>query len=78
LPTAIKEGANVGLEITLRVNGVARQLPADPRTTLLDALRMRLGLTDPRKGFPDQATGASLAVGIGDDEDPDGSEGRSS
>ncbi len=35
------------LEITLRVNGTARQLSVDTRTTLLDALRERLGLTGP-------------------------------
>ncbi len=35
----------MNLEITLRVNGVAHQLSVDTRTTLLDALRERLGLT---------------------------------
>ena len=38
------------LEITLRVNGTARRLSVDTRTTLLDALRERLGLTGAKKG----------------------------
>jgi xanthine dehydrogenase YagT iron-sulfur-binding subunit len=35
------------LEITLRVNGTARQLSVDTGATLLDALRERLGITGP-------------------------------
>src|SRR2546423_10702241 len=38
------------LEITLRVNGAAHRLDIDTRTTLLDALRERLGLTGTKKG----------------------------
>ena len=38
------------LEITLRVNGATHRLPVDTCTTLLDALRERLGLTDSKKG----------------------------
>jgi xanthine dehydrogenase YagT iron-sulfur-binding subunit len=38
------------LEITLRVNGATHQLSVDTRTTLLDALRKRLGLTGAKKG----------------------------
>jgi xanthine dehydrogenase YagT iron-sulfur-binding subunit len=37
-------------EITLRVNGVTHRLSVDTRTTLLDALRERLGITGPKKG----------------------------
>src|SRR5207248_11604294 len=37
------------LEITLQVNGAVHQLSIDTRTTLLDALRERLGLTGPQK-----------------------------
>ena len=33
------------LEITLQVNGATHRLSVDTRTTLLDALRERLGLT---------------------------------
>ena len=37
-------------EITLRVDGELRALTVDTRTTLLDALRERLGVTSPKKG----------------------------
>jgi xanthine dehydrogenase YagT iron-sulfur-binding subunit len=36
--------------ITLRVDGQDRPLVVDTRTTLLDALRDRLGVTSPKKG----------------------------
>jgi xanthine dehydrogenase YagT iron-sulfur-binding subunit len=36
--------------ITLRVNGETRSLTVDTRTTLLDALRERLGVISPKKG----------------------------
>jgi xanthine dehydrogenase YagT iron-sulfur-binding subunit len=36
--------------ITLRVDGQDRRLTVDIRTTLLDALRERLGHTSPKKG----------------------------
>src|SRR3954463_16802236 len=37
-------------EITLRVNGAEHRLAVDKRTTLLDLLRERLGLTGAKKG----------------------------
>ena len=37
-------------EVELRVNGSARRVRVDPRTTLLDALRDRLHLTGTKKG----------------------------
>jgi len=46
------------LEITLWVNGAARRLFIDTRTTLLDALRERLGLTGPKKGCDHGQCGA--------------------
>jgi xanthine dehydrogenase YagT iron-sulfur-binding subunit len=46
------------LEITLQVNGTARQLTVDTRTTLLDALRERLGLTGSKKGCDHGQCGA--------------------
>jgi xanthine dehydrogenase YagT iron-sulfur-binding subunit len=46
------------LEITLRVNGAAHPLVIDTRTTLLDALRERLGLTGPKKGCDHGQCGA--------------------
>src|SRR5881628_932958 len=48
----------MNLEITLRVNGVTHQLSVDTRTTLLDALRERLGLTGPKKGCDHGQCGA--------------------
>jgi len=46
------------LAITLRVNGERRRLSVDTRTTLLDALRERLGLTGPKKGCDHGQCGA--------------------
>ena len=46
------------LEITLRVNGTPHRLIVDTRTTLLDALRERLGLTGPKKGCDHGQCGA--------------------
>ena len=37
-------------ELTLHVDGAQRRLSVDPRTSLLDALRQRLGITSPKKG----------------------------
>src|SRR2546423_15716388 len=42
--------STMDLEITLRVNGATYQLSVDTRTTLLDALRERLGLIGHKKG----------------------------
>lgn len=38
------------ITVTLRVNGVAHVITIEPRVTLLDALRERIGLTGTRKG----------------------------
>src|SRR5438445_8834234 len=46
------------LEITLQVNGATRRLSLDARTTLLDALRERLGLTGAKKGCDHGQCGA--------------------
>jgi xanthine dehydrogenase YagT iron-sulfur-binding subunit len=43
---------------TMTVNGESRRLVADPRVTLLDALRDRMGLTGPKKGCDQGACGA--------------------
>ncbi|GCE29793.1 oxidoreductase [Dictyobacter alpinus] len=40
----------MNIEITLQVNGTTHWLSVDTRTTLLDALRERLGITGPKKG----------------------------
>jgi xanthine dehydrogenase YagT iron-sulfur-binding subunit len=45
-------------EVTLRVNGQARTLTVDTRTSLLDLLRERLGLTGAKKGCDHGQCGA--------------------
>ncbi|HEX3765969.1 MAG TPA: (2Fe-2S)-binding protein [Kofleriaceae bacterium] len=42
--------APADVEVTLRINGKPRRLTLDPRTSLLDALRERIGLTGTKKG----------------------------
>src|SRR5260370_928069 len=44
--------------ITLQVNGATHHLSVDTRTTLLDALRERLGITGPKKGCDHGQCGA--------------------
>lgn len=48
----------VQAEITLRVDGKSRRLTVDTRTSLLDALRERLGNTSPKKGCDHGQCGA--------------------
>jgi xanthine dehydrogenase YagT iron-sulfur-binding subunit len=50
--------APVTAQITLRVNGHARSLTVDTRTSLLDALREELGLTGSKKGCDHGQCGA--------------------
>ncbi|AXB42190.1 (2Fe-2S)-binding protein [Amycolatopsis albispora] len=52
-------------EITLRVDGREHRLPADPRTTLLDALRERLGNPSPKKGCDHGQCGACTVLADG-------------
>lgn len=47
---------------SLKVNGAARELPADPRTTLVDALREQLGLTGTKKGCDRGECGACTVL----------------
>jgi xanthine dehydrogenase YagT iron-sulfur-binding subunit len=49
---------DVDAEITLRVDGEDRTLTVDTRTTVLDALRERLGVTSPKKGCDHGQCGA--------------------
>jgi len=45
-------------QVTVTVDGRTHQLAVDPRTTLLDALRERLGITSPKKGCDHGQCGA--------------------
>src|SRR5687768_10206680 len=55
---AAQSGSVSTLEVKLRVNGVEHTLQLDPRVTLLDALRERLGLTGSKKGCDHGQCGA--------------------
>jgi xanthine dehydrogenase YagT iron-sulfur-binding subunit len=46
------------VDITLRADGIEHRIAVDPRTTLLDALRERLGIYGPKKGCDHGQCGA--------------------
>ncbi|UWQ22115.1 2Fe-2S iron-sulfur cluster-binding protein [Jannaschia sp. W003] len=53
------------IETTLTINGQEHRLRADPRTTLLDALRNHLGLTGSKKGCDHGQCGACTVIADG-------------
>lgn len=57
------ESPNNGeMTVTLKVNGEARSLSIEPRVTLLDALRERVGLTGSKKGCDHGQCGACTVL----------------
>ncbi len=59
--TSSPESNAAEIDVVLNVNGVDRSLSLEPRVTLLDALRDRLGLTGTKKGC-DQGTCGACTV----------------
>lgn len=61
-PAATAAIARGSVDITLTINGTQRQLNIEPRVTLLDALRERLGLVGTKKGCDHGQCGACTVL----------------
>ena len=62
LPDAGADAPVEPMDVTLLINGRARQMRLDPRTTLLDALREHLALTGTKKGCDHGQCGACTVL----------------
>ncbi len=62
--TSTSQPAPSRMNVTLKVNGASHTLELEPRVTLLDALRDRIGLTGTKKGC-DQGTCGACTVLVG-------------